>query len=623
MRRSAGARDRATRFVMLVAVLGLACWAAGQTTYHVRPDGGDAVQCTGTADAPYPGSGTGIDCAWDHPFRALPPGGPPRIAGGDTLVIAPGAYRMGHGAPGAGGCDALGAYDCTAVPVPSGPDPDHPTRIVGAGWDAGCPDPPELWGAERAWQVLSLDGSSNVELRCLEITDHSSCIEFHADAAHRCERDAPPYGDWASVGLHASDSASVLLEDVSIHGLASDGVLAGRLEDWTLRRVRISGNGWAGWDGDIDGADGDSGEMVFESVEIAWNGCGELYPDGGPASCWAQQAGGYGDGLAAGEGGGHWVLRDCLIHHNSSDGVDLLYLRPGASTEVERCRMWANAGNQLKVSGPLRLADSELVGSCAALEGWPLMDAGDVCRALGTTLALDLFPGATASIVGCTLAGEGDTLVTAECTTVGGCNGSETVGIRNTVLVGGDDHTQPGDTVALYWTGMSQDPLDLDWSLAWRVKVPDGFTWGPNDLHGADPLLEDGTAAAFDGRLRPGSPALDSGLDAGTVLPWGATVPAEDLRGLPRPTGSGTDRGAWEMGPLEGDADCSGAVDAADLLEIVGVVFGDASTCGATDADCSGATDAADLAVTIRRTGEPAFGCRRERERRPAGRGPR
>ena len=47
--------------------------------YFVRPDGGSPEQCTGLVDAPYPGSGTGQDCAWDHPFRALPPGGAPRL----------------------------------------------------------------------------------------------------------------------------------------------------------------------------------------------------------------------------------------------------------------------------------------------------------------------------------------------------------------------------------------------------------------------------------------------------------------------------------------------------------------------------------------------------------------
>ncbi len=62
------------------------------TTYYIRPDGGSPHQCTGQVDAPYPGSGTGQPCAWDHPFRALPPDGSPRFAGGDTLIIGPGPW---------------------------------------------------------------------------------------------------------------------------------------------------------------------------------------------------------------------------------------------------------------------------------------------------------------------------------------------------------------------------------------------------------------------------------------------------------------------------------------------------------------------------------------------------
>ena len=45
--------------------------SASGTTYYIRTDGGTAAQCTGTADAPYPGSGTNQLCAWSHPFWAL------------------------------------------------------------------------------------------------------------------------------------------------------------------------------------------------------------------------------------------------------------------------------------------------------------------------------------------------------------------------------------------------------------------------------------------------------------------------------------------------------------------------------------------------------------------------
>ena len=40
--------------------------------------------------------------------------------------------------------------------------------------------------------------------------------------------------------------------------------------------------------------------------------------------CWAQQTGGYGDGLGTTSTGGQWLIEDSFFHHNTSDGLDLL-----------------------------------------------------------------------------------------------------------------------------------------------------------------------------------------------------------------------------------------------------------------------------------------------------------
>ena len=102
----------------------------------------------------------------------------------------------------------------------------------------------------------------------------------------------------------ASDSKNVLLKNLDIHGLAHSGVYAGRLTDWTIQNTRIAGNGWAGWDGDIDGDDSNKGTIKFKNATIEWNGCGETYPNKQPIGCWGQDAGGYGDGLVTGDTGG-------------------------------------------------------------------------------------------------------------------------------------------------------------------------------------------------------------------------------------------------------------------------------------------------------------------------------
>ena len=398
--------------------------SAAATTWYVRPDGGSAAECSGRADAP---RGSGEDCAWSHPFIALPPAGEPRIAGGDTLRIAPGSYRMGLGAPGAQACAPEWAWDCHMPPIPSGPSADRPTVISGGGTDGACDTKarPELWGSERSARVVNLEGSSNVALRCLEITDHGSCVEHHCHGGNcegevaACSRDAPPFGDWAGTGVYARDSRNVSISDVDVHGLAVRGFHVGGARDWRLERVRIIGNGWSGWDGDLgEGDSANAGTLRFVDVEIAWNGCAERWPDGGHFGCWAQQTGGYGDGLGTASTGGHWIFEGGSVHHNTSDGLDLLYLEPGGRVEIEGLRAFANAGNQVKTSGDATLVDSDIDGSCGYFaDGEGLsknMLEGDHCRALGNAVVVAVSPGAKVELRGNRIGGNGDCLVVAE-----------------------------------------------------------------------------------------------------------------------------------------------------------------------------------------------------------------
>ena len=188
--------------LIVIAAL-LAGWASLSAapqglTYYVRTDGGSASACTGLVDAAYPGSGTHQPCAWDHPFRALPPGDTPRIAGGDTLVIGAGSYRMGYGAPGADACDAGSAFDCLMPPIPSGPDPAHRTRILGAGWNTGCAAPPQLWGAIWGLRVWVHGAAADGNLNTYEYGDgrthppapDHACARTHAYTDRVTDRNA-------------------------------------------------------------------------------------------------------------------------------------------------------------------------------------------------------------------------------------------------------------------------------------------------------------------------------------------------------------------------------------------------------------------------------------------------
>ena len=505
-------------------------------TYYVRPDGGDATQCTGLVNAPYAGTGSGQPCAWDHLFRALPPGETARIQGGDTLIIGTGSYAMGYGAPGTDNCDPGGAFDCHMPPVPAGADAGHPTRILGEGWDSGCPNPPELWGTERPWFILNLSGSSHIEVSCLEITDHSECVEFHTGGL-ACERDNPPYGQWASYGIYAEDAADVTLRYLNIHGLAWGGVHAGRLTDWQVENVRIAGNGGVGWDGDIGEDSANAGRLYFRRFVVEWNGCGETHPGGEPVGCWGQTAGGYGDGVGTGTTGGHWIFEECAFLHNTSDGLDLLYVRqPGSSIEIRRTRAEGNAGDQIKTSGPTLIENVIAVSNCGFFDQKPFTHHVDACRAGGSALAFSLFPGNRLSVVNATVTGQGDCLVLAECAEGANCSGTEAVQLSNSIFLGNPEFNSE-DTTCLAWAeGLPHDPFEMTNLIIAGVKgMPDPCP--PHSLCNLDPGMVNTSITSFNAHLLPVSPAIDAGTTDG--------APAVDFDGYPRD--AFPDIGAYEL----------------------------------------------------------------------------
>ena len=516
--------------LLLLAAIGS---AQAATTYHVRTDGGTAAQCTGKADAAYSGSGTNQACAWKHPYYALPPNETARIAGGDTLIIGSGSYMIGWGAPGAadtsGRCYAGGPYDCYLPPIPSGPSASAKTRILGK----DAKNPPKLWGTERVNSILNLTGSSNVEIGNLEITDQSDCVEGHSNAGARCQRDSAPFGQWASKGIIASNSRNVWLHDLNIHGLAHTGIQAGGLTDWTLERVKINTNGWVGWDGDIGAASSNAGQIILRETEIAWNGCGERWQTGTPWACWAQEGGGYGDGLGTGRTGGQWLIEDSFIHHNTSDGRDLLYMDGAATSSVTVRRVYAtsNAGNQLKVHGNSTIENSVVNGYCSYFAGKDFMLNGDQCRAQGNTLSVGLLAGQTANIRHNTIIGEGDCLIL----TGGGTNTTK-LNIQNNVLVGKPDYLStrsgwPEQTCAHYADGGSAVP-NFAGNLVWQTKsaCPAG------SICDKDPKLKNTTLASFDAEPLTGSPVIGKAVALRGI--------ADDFRRRPRDPRRRSDIGA-------------------------------------------------------------------------------
>lgn len=444
------------------------------TTYYVRTDGGDSSQCTGRADAAYPGSGIGRSCAWKSPEMALPTSGVPRIAGGDTLLIAGGTFQIGNG-----------GY---MQPIPSGASPTFPTRVLGK---PGAM--PKLVGINGIHRVLNLDGSSNVEIGNLEVTDGSDCVYKHSNPRVNCTSAMA----WARVGLYARASSNVWMHDINIHGMAARGMNAGGLRNWTIERVKLNKNGTAGWDGNIGSGGSNSGKMILRDIEIAWNGCGERVSSGEPWACWAQTAGGYGDGMGTTETGGQWLIEDAFVHHNTSDGLDLRYMDGADGTQVTMRRVYAvaNAGNQVKIKGNSLVENSVLVGYCSFFRNRFFMADGDLCRADGSTLQLVMTGHDTATIRHNTIAGEG-------AVQIGHSEGDSTdrIRVQNNLVIGFPYYRRPA-RLSAFDGGKSQAKMSLSANVAWRVDAC------PVDTScTANPKLTNMTLAAFNAKPLAGSP---------------------------------------------------------------------------------------------------------------------
>ncbi|MFC5578034.1 choice-of-anchor Q domain-containing protein [Lysobacter niabensis] len=494
---------------LLLPTVGLAAVGSAQaTTFYVRADGGDATQCNGRADAAYPGSGTAQACAWKNPNIALPNSGSARIAGGDTLLIGAGTYQIGSG-----------GY---MQKVPSGPSSTARTRILGKSGTT-----PKLVGVAGVHRVLNLDGSSNVEVGNLQITDNSDCVYNHSVSAAACSGSMP----WARVGVYAAASSNVWLHDLNVHGMAKNGFNAGGLSNWTLERVKMNKNGAAGWDGNISSGGSNSGAMVMRDIEIAWNGCGEKVATGEPWACWAQQTGGYGDGFGTTDTGGQWLIEDAFIHHNTSDGLDLRYMNGADSTKVTLRRIYsvANAGNQVKIKGNSLIENSVLVGQCTYFRGKHYMTEGDLCRAYGSSLLLILTGGDTATVRHNTIAGEGDAQIA-----YGEGTSTDRVYVQNNLVVGFPYYANTGTQTSMA-AGGAPAVKSFSGNMGWKVRsCPSGTTCT------TDPKLTNMTLAAFDAEPLSGSPVVDK-------APMISAVTTDFLMAK-RPTGAANDVGAYEFG---------------------------------------------------------------------------
>ncbi len=525
--------------------------SASAATYYVRTDGGTAAQCNGTANTAY-SAGVAPACAWSSPNYALPLGKETttaqRLKGGDTLNIGPGTYNVGAGTPTSEGCFANAPYDCFSKPIPSG-TAALKTRITGASASGTCSAAPKLVGVGAdLYAVLNLEGSSNVDISCLEITDASQCIKAHNHfgTARGVTARCGTSDKYAQYGIVSRNSSNVNLTNLNIHGLAVNGIRAGKLSNWTMDGVKIVANGWAGWDGDIAPGDqtasSNSGNIIFKNSEIAWNGCGERLDAAlTKFGCWAQENGGYGDGLGTGRTGGNWLFENVNFHHNTSDGLDMLYMNGTGTVTVRRVRAQGNAGNQIKVAGTSLIENSLAISNCAFFATFPTsnLTGGENCRAMGNALSVNMIDGSQATIRHNTVTGEGD----CQLITVGG-NTSARVFVQNNVFLGDTEWQSRSYGAELscgHYAESSVAPVVFQNNLFWNVKngqCPSG------SICGRDPKLTRTTYENYDATPLAGSPLIDAALSITAVV--------VDYFGRARVYGPKSDIGAIEVQPASG-----------------------------------------------------------------------
>lgn len=360
---------------------------ADAATWYNRTDGGTSTQCLGTTNAAYDGSGTGEACAFIHPnyawgfYTDAPTGGTAgAMSGGDTVDLRSGDdFKIGYDAAWSG-CNTAWAYGCTPRPIPSGSAGTH-TVIRGSSYAscASVADTAQLWGTQRAGYIVDLAGNDYIDFKCLEITDHATCIgslQGNASANISCERSSYPFGDHADNGIQSKTGAptNITLDHVYIHGLVR-GVFASKKGDWTVTDSEISLNYSVAWDNDVEGdsattANNDTGTITLTRVLMQYSGCGEVWDSPGtPFYCYSQDQSGYGDTYTTGGGNSaNVVVTDSEFNYNVSDAFDNLYSDGTVDIlDIRNTSFQGNAGQVVKSSANItRLENIFVGGNC----GW-------------------------------------------------------------------------------------------------------------------------------------------------------------------------------------------------------------------------------------------------------------
>ena len=535
-------------------------------TWFVRPDGGTAAQCTGKTDAAYSGAGANQPCAFVNPHYlwgndVSGETAKWKIAGGDTVIVRNGSYRLGYKGPNS--TDSWGQcpgdpFDCGMPSVPSGTVSQH-TRILGESF-ANCTSRPEFHGGFGLFEVIALEGSSNVDIQCLEITDHASCGK--SGTGNQCSTSFP-LDDYATHGIMTSvGTKNVNLTDLNIHGLASDGIFGPVGGGVTAARVRIAGNPSSGWNFDDGLGTQSTGTTTMSFVTVEWNGCAEVYPPTTPPSydhCFDDNSGGYGDGVGTPNTGGTFLVDHSTFRYNTQDGLDLLHVdEPGAVITIVDSIAYGNMGNQFKQgAATATFQNNQVIGDCQRLKSAfapnpPTYNANlsDFCRANGDAIVIGTNDTSHAVIQNNSVTSNFSIAFDIQCLAPGGgtstCTTASHVNFDNNLIYGFGDlsgnHT--------FITAIFEQTNSPDFMANPGGSRKNNLLFHTNDTCGASPavnevcsdplLVSESNILTIDFHLTTGSSARAKGISIPAIT--------TDYDGKARPTGGvAYDIGAFQF----------------------------------------------------------------------------
>ncbi len=476
------------KLILLLAFL-LISSVAHATVYYVRVSGGTGSQCTGTTNANYSGTGIGQACAFNHPAWALGATGTNGVmVGGDTLIIDDNSgtaqYLVGYGMPNTVGCNPFSSSvtDCTMKAIPASSDVNNPTKIFGSAYNTGCATKPQLYGTQSVKQILYVQGSNNIDIECIEVTDHSTC-GFRL--GNQCSENygSGNVGTYGRAGIAGAFLSNFVMKNVDVHGMAFRNILVGNMtgtNNWL--NVNSDGSYGGNIDGDanIYGGSGgilNGGTLLIDHMKNRFSGCQEAYPRSGSFSvndynnCVDQNANppGYGDGLGTADSTGTFIITDSEFSHNTQDGLDLLYC-PSCNIYMARNLFEGNNGNQIKVTAKILKMDNNVeVANCTYLsQAGKVFNTGSFssCRANGTPISATAVLGSAWLIqnnTAYTSTGSGGSPFIEVISRYGTCNGTETYNYNNNVLYNANH------TWTAYYNGLSGS-CSTAWNAATTTK---------------------------------------------------------------------------------------------------------------------------------------------------------